>query len=257
MQIEYRKWFSPALNQDMELKSYGEGGKPILVFPTEEGRFFDFEDFGMVEACREFIEAGHIRLFTVDSVDSQSWANDKLPPAQRVRRHEEYDRCIMNEVVPFIRRNSAVEHRKYFTLGASMGGYHAANFFFRRPDVFDGMIALSALFQVRHFIGDYMDERVYFHSPLHYLANLADDTYLDQYRQSTIIACVGRGKWEAPMLADANALKNLLEEMNIPCWIDIWGYDVDHDWVWWRKQLAYFLRHIFTPLPGGERPTRQ
>jgi esterase/lipase superfamily enzyme len=245
MQIEYRKWFSNALNQEMALKIYGNAGKPVIVFPTEEGRFYDFEDFGMVEACQSVIESGKIKFFTVDSIDSQSWANDRIPPAERAKRHEDYDRYVMNELVPFVGRQSNPSIKKLYTLGASMGGYHASNFFFRRPDVFDGMIALSAMFQVRHFIGDYMDDRVYFHSPLHYLANLTDPGYLNQYRQSQIVVCVGRGLWEAPMLADTFALKNILEEKKVPCWIDVWGYDADHDWQWWRKQLPYFLEHLF------------
>jgi esterase/lipase superfamily enzyme len=27
----------------------------------------------------------------------------------------------------------------------------------------------------------------------------------------------------------------------VPAWFDYWGYDVNHDWPWWRRQLPYFL----------------
>lgn len=125
-----------------------------------------------------------------------------------------------------------------------MGAYHAPNFFFRHPDVFGGVIALSGILRLNLFIGDYMDETVYFNSPLDYLRNLTDETYLDQYRQSTIIICSGQGAWEGPMLGDAHELKALLEGKQIPCWVDIWGNDVNHDWPWWRKMMPYFLEKL-------------
>ena len=240
MNIEYQKWWSNHLNQDMELKVYGHAGKPILVFPTQGGRFFEFEDFGMVEVCHSFIDDGKIQLYAVDSIDYQSWANWLIHPADRARRHEDYDQYIIKEVVPFI-QNRSMWKGKILTTGCSMGAYHAPNFFFRHPDVFDAVIALSGVLRLSLFIGDYMDETVYFNSPLVYLRNLTDETYLEQYRQSTIIICSGQGAWEGPMLDDAQELKAILDAKQIPCWVDIWGYDVNHDWPWWRRMMPYFL----------------
>jgi esterase/lipase superfamily enzyme len=125
-----------------------------------------------------------------------------------------------------------------------MGGYHSANFFFRHPDIFDVVISLSGIFRLNMFIGEYMDETVYLNSPLAYLPNLEDAWYLDQYRQSRIIICAGQGAWEDAMLEDTLALKRILEEKNIPAWVDIWGYDVNHDWPWWRKMMPYFLGNL-------------
>ena len=160
MQTEYHKWFSPSLGHDMEMKVYGYYGKPVLVFPAQAGRFFDFENFGMIGAIASFIEAGQIKLFTVDSIDGQSWANGSAHPADRARRHQDYDRYIVEEVAPFIRKHSGDTTEKFLTTGVSMGAYHAANFFFRHPDVFDAVIAISGLFRLNHFIGDYMDDHV-------------------------------------------------------------------------------------------------
>lgn len=244
MQIEYHQWHSPNLGHNMELKVYGWHGKPLLVFPAQAGRFYDFENFGMIEAISWFIESGKIKVFTVDSIDSQSWANWQAHPADRARRHEDYDRYITQEVAPFIRQHCANFPQKFITTGCSMGGYHAGNFFFRHPDIFDGMICLSGLFQLKMFIGDYMDDNVYFNSPLAYLPNLNDDWYLSQYRQSQIIICTGQGAWEDEMRADAHAIKAILDSKGVPAWVDFWGYDVNHDWPWWRKQLSYFLGHI-------------
>jgi len=245
MNIEYHRWWSHHLQQDMELKVYGYYGKPVVVFPAQGGRFFDYENFGMIGAIEAFIEGGKIKVFCVDSIDNQSWSNFNSHPADRARRHEDYDRYIINEVAPFIRQHCANTQEKFLTTGCSMGGYHAGNFFFRHPDIFDAMICLSGLFQLSMFIGDYSDDLVYFNSPLYFLPNLNDPWYLDQYRQSQIFVCVGQGAWEDAMLADAHRLKIILAEKDIPAWIDFWGYDVNHDWPWWHKQLPYYLGKIF------------
>ncbi len=244
MYTEYHRWYSPHLGQDMELKIYGHDGKPALVFPAQGGRFCEYEDFGMVEAVRSFIDSGRLKLFTVDSVDNQSWANWSAHPSERARRHEAYDRYIVQEMIPFIRRHCGDASQKLLATGCSMGGYHCANFFFRHPDLFDAVIALSGLFQLNMFIGDYMDQTVYFNAPLAYLANLSDPWYLDQYRQSQIVICCGQGAWEEPMLSDAQAMRQVLEAKGIPAWVDIWGLDVNHDWPWWRKMAPYFLDKI-------------
>jgi esterase/lipase superfamily enzyme len=251
VQIEYHKWFSPHLGQDMELKVYGYYGKPVLVFPAQGSRFYEFEDMGMLDAVASFVEAGQIKLFTVDSVDLQSWVNEWSHPGDRARRHEDYDLYIVEEVVPFMRQHSGNTQERFMTTGVSMGGYHSANFFFRHPDIFDTVVAISGLFRLNHFIGDYMDENVYFNSPLAYLPNLTDPAILDLLRDSRIIICAGQGAWEDEMLADAHALKRILEEKNIPHWIDIWGGDVNHDWPWWRKMLPYFLEKLDFPKYSG------
>jgi len=244
MNIEYHKWWSPYLSQDMELKVYGQYGKPMVIFPCQGGRFFESEDFQMIDSIHEFIDCDKVKVFTVDSVDNQSWANWSAHPAERALRHEDYDRYITLEVAPFIRQHCGETSQKFIAAGASMGAYHALNFFLRHPDVFDTVISLSGLYQLGMFVGDYMDDTIYFNTPLAYLPNLNDSWYIDQYRQSQIIVCCGQGAWEDAMLADTYTMKRILEEKQIPAWIDIWGQDVNHDWPWWRKMMPYFLGNL-------------
>jgi esterase/lipase superfamily enzyme len=237
------KNFSEFLNQVMVLRVYGKGGKPVLVFPTLKGRYFDFENFGMVESVQKLIDDEKVALITVDSIDAQSLANDLVSPAQRIQRHEEYDQYIIKEVVPFI-QNEIAPNKKIFTAGCDMGGYHAANFFFRYPEVFDGTISLSGWFQLQQFVGNFLNSSVYFHSPLRYLPNLTDEWFLEKFQQSQIVICAGQGQWEEVALANAHALQQVLNEKEIPCWVDYWGMDVCHDWPWWRKQFPYFLNRL-------------
>lgn len=243
MNIEYHKWWSDHLNQDMEFKVYGHAGKPVIVFPCQGGRFYDWEDFRMIDAIHWFIDEGKIQVFSMDSIDRQSWANWNAHPADRARRHENYDQYIIHEIVPYI-QNRAIPEQKMLVTGCSMGGYHSGNFFFRHPDIFDTMLAISGPFSLKIFIGDYMDENVYFNSPLSYLPNLCDNWYLDRYRQGNIIVGCGQGAWEERMLSDTLMLKKILEDKGIPAWIDLWGYDVNHDWPWWHKMVPYFLSHL-------------
>lgn len=243
IKTKQKTWFSKSLGQEIALNIYGSGGKPVLIFPTRGGRFFDFENFGMIDSCKSMIEDGKFQFFTVDSIDKQSWLNTDIKPEERALRHEDYDHYILDEVLPFIQKESKHDG-KIITAGCDMGGYHAANFFFRHPEYFDTMISLSGFFHLQMFIGDFVDELVYYNSPLYYLPNLTDNDILDQFRKGKIIICVGQGEWERPMIANAYALKRVLQEKEIPCWVDFWGFDVNHDWIWWRKQLPYFLEKL-------------
>ncbi len=253
MKVEYHKWWSPNLEHDLELKIYGSAGKPIVVFPTTSGKFEEYEECGMIEACRPFIDAGEIQFFTVDSVDNQSWLNYGIHPNERAERYVGYDKYIMDEVVPFIRAHGPASSKCMVT-GCDIGATHAANFFFKHPDTFDTVVALSGMYSSSYFLGDFMSDATYYHFPLVYLPNLTDVAYLDAYQDCHIIFCVGRGHWEQDCLRDTWAMQRVLRNKHIPAWIDFWGEDVTHDWYWWRKQIAYFLnsmpftsRHTLAP----------
>ena len=141
--------------------------------------------------------------------------------------------------------------RKAIVTGCSMGGVHAGNFFFRRPDLFDTLVSLSGTFDASFFFHDYMDDLVYSNSPVHFLKNMPDDhPYMELYRNSRIILCVGQGAWEEDLLAGTRAMDRLLQERGIPAWADYWGFDVSHDWCWWRKQLPYFFGQLALEANG-------
>lgn len=244
MNVEYHRWFSNSLQQNMEMKVYGSFGKPVLVFPCAGGRFFEFEDFKMLEAVSPLIEGGQIKVFTVDSVDNQTWLNAGGKQADRARRHNEYDQYIVKDVVPFI-HNHQKSNEGILVTGCSLGAFQSVNFFLRHPDVFTSVIALSGVYSLTHFVGDhYNDDQVYFNSPIDYLPNLRDDWFLHHIRHGKIILCCGQGAWEDEALADTRRMQRIFEEKQIPAWVDLWGRDASHDWPWWRQQLPLFLGHL-------------
>jgi len=243
MQIEYKKEYSHNLGREMEFIRYGHSGKPVLVFPSQDGTCNQYEEFGMVNVLSDYIEQGRLQLFCVGSVDAESWSDIYGDPRYRIEMQEKYFNYITNEFVPRIQdiswRNDII------VTGCSMGGAHAGIAFFRRPDLFDTLISLSGMFDAAMFFGDYKDDLVYNNSVVDFLRNMPwDHPYLDIYRQKNIIVCIGQGAWEGELLPSNRELADILYEKEVPAWNDFWGYDVAHDWDWWRFQIRYFMEHL-------------
>lgn len=244
MKIEYYKEYSQNLGRDMEFKVFGHAGRPILAFPSQDGRFFDFENNGMIDCIKDYIEDGRVQVFCCDSNDINSWSSKDWDKHNRIEQHEAYHRYICYELCPRILEINGQADR-ILTTGCSMGASHAVNFLLRQPDIFSGCIALSGVYNARFFFEDYMDELVYQNSPLDYLEGMPNNhPYVELYKTCDIIVCVGQGDWEHPMIEDTVRLKELLAYKEVPAWIDFWGYDVAHDWPWWRKQLPYYLNYV-------------
>ena len=172
MNREYHRWYSRSLDRDMELLVFGHTGARVLVFPTSMGRFFQWEDTGMVETLGERLEQGGIQLYCIDSVDSESWYAKQKHPAERARRHNQYDSYILNEVVPFSRQRNT--NPFLMAAGTSFGAYHAIDFAFRYPQLVDRVIGLSGLYNITRFTGGFSDDNVYFNNPCAFIANEHD-----------------------------------------------------------------------------------
>lgn len=241
MITNYIKHYSHALGRDMEYKTYGDTGRPVLVFPSQDGRFFDYENFDMIATLSPFIEAGRIRVICLDSIDGETWSNAQGDARWRIEQHERWYHYVCDELIPAVRRGDET----FIVTGCSMGGFHAGNFFFRRPEFFDTLLALSGLYHASYFFGGYSDELVYSNSPEDYLTWMpADHYYWEEYRHRRIICCVGQGLWEDDLLASTRRLDTILAQHGVPHWFDYWGFDSNHDWPWWRNQLYYFMDKI-------------
>ena len=159
MEIHYEKHWSSWLNRDMEFKIYGHGGKPVLFIPCQGGRFFDFENFKMLDAWAPFIEAGQCTVYAADGIDGEAWAAFQADKRWRIENHEKWFQYIVNELVPAIRHIQGQRcgfDQKIMTFGCSLGAMHAANLFFRRPDLFDFPAGLVVA-QIQEFVGDVHD----------------------------------------------------------------------------------------------------
>ncbi|MDQ0223069.1 esterase family protein [Streptococcus moroccensis] len=241
MHFEALSHWSGQLGREMALNRYGHDGMPVVVFPSSGGTHNEYADFGMIEACQSFIEAGRIQFFTLSSIDAESWLADGKSMHDKALAHQAYDRYVISEAIPFIKHKTGW-FDPLMTTGCSMGAYHALNFFLQHPDVFNKVIALSGVYDARFFGGDFGDDQaVYYNSPSDYIWEQNDGWFIDRYRQSDIIVCTGLGAWEQDGLPSYYQLKQAFQEKNIPAWFDEWGEDVAHDWEWWRVQMPYFL----------------
>ena len=237
MERRYMKEYSPFLGRDMECKVYGYTGRPVLFIPCQDGRYYDFENFHMDDVFAPWIDGGEVMVFAIDTLDVETWSG-KAEAYSRIRRHEQWMCYIVNEVVPLIREISG--RSDIVAFGCSLGATHAVNLFFRFPDEFTGLLALSGIYTADYGFGGYMDEVVYRNSPVHYLSNMdPGHPYIAKYNRNQGIICVGQGAWEE--VSTTRILDNLFREKGIDVWVDYWGYDVSHDWPWWYKQAAYFL----------------
>lgn len=245
MDISYHKAASGELGRDMEYKRYGFAGRPVVVFPTSQGTFYQFEDQGGVGALAEFIDTGRIQLFTLDGIDSETFFDKGGDHAARIARHEAYFRYVRNEALAAFTRvakdSNGGQVLKPIFCGCSMGGFHASNFVFRFPDTASGIVSLSGVYSTRGFLGDDLSGDIYYNSPLDYLPGLKDGEALDRLRALRLVFCCGRGAWEEPMITETRALEQVLAAKGVPAWVDFWGSDVAHDWPWWHKQLGYFF----------------
>lgn len=249
MRREAHRWYSPNLGRDMELLMYGDGGQPLLAFPSQDGRFWDWEGFGMIGGIADFIESGALTVAAVDSVDGESWTNEWAEPRERARRHEAYERYVIEEVLPLL---SLVTGRDLaWAAGPSLGAFHAANLFFRRPDRLDGMIAISGVYSTQMFVGGATGDEIYFNDPLAYLPGLNDRWHMDRYRRSEIVFAVGQGAYEDQALADTRAMQAILEAKGVPAVFDYWGPDVDHHWRWWAQMLRHHIARMLADRHVG------
>ncbi len=238
------EFYSAALGRPMAMRVYGHAGKPCLVFPSQDGRPWDFEGFGMIGPCLPHLEAGRLKLYCVDSIDGETWANAQAHPRGRIERHESWFRYLTDEFHPYMMADSGGFDRA-MTIGCSMGATHAVNALFRRPDLFDTVIALSGAYDTPSLFGGYRDELIYLNSPIDSLRGMpADHPYVALLNSCRIILCAGRGAWEEEMLRTTRLLEDALREKGVRAWVDIWGPDVNHDWPWWRRQLQYFLDRV-------------
>jgi esterase/lipase superfamily enzyme len=249
MEVQYFKEYSPSLDRDMECKVYGHAGRPVLFIPCQDGRFFDFEDFKMADTWSPWIESGQVMVFSIDTIDKETWSNAAGDPRWRIERYEQWINYITDEMVPFIRsmvneRNGWSGDTGVITFGCSLGATHAVNLYLRRPDLFNGCLALSGIYTAEYGFGNYMDDLVYRNSPVHYMANLPmDHPYIDLYNDHhKCVICCGQGPWEQP--STTYWLRDIMEAKGIHAWVDVWGYDCAHDWPWWYKQVVYFIPYL-------------
>jgi esterase/lipase superfamily enzyme len=207
----------------------------VLVFPTSQGRFFEWEDRGMAHALGEQLARGWVQLYCVDSVDAESWYARHAWPGDRAWRHEQYFRYLLDEVVPLTWHRNPTPF--LMTAGASFGAYHAVNFAFRYPDVVQRVIGLSGMYNIKELTDGYSDEHVYANDPSHYMLGDLPGRRLEAIRRMDIILAIGRGD---PHFQDNEHLSGALWSRGV--WHAFRPWDGwAHDWPWWQQMMRHYI----------------
>ena len=237
---EISGWHSPHLGLDMPIVRYGNWGHALLLFPTAQADFLENERFWLIKALEPHIFAGKVQVFSIDSINKHAWMNKSVPLHESARRQALYSAYVEEEVVPHIRGCLQNGKARIGVGGASFGAFHAANQFFRRPEMFDTLLAMSGFYDLGpDYLYGFGNDDIYFNNPTSYIPGIEGER-LDLLRHhSQIHILTGQGAYEAPWASDR--LASVLHWKGIPFNLDRWGHDVNHDWPWWRKMIDVYV----------------
>src|SRR5688572_15809471 len=236
-------WHSPALEKEMPIAIYGHYGFALLLVPTAAADYLEYERFQLMDVLTPQIESGKVKVYSINSINNESWLNNQMDPHHKSIRHQQFNDYVFNEVIPFIRTNSSPD-TPVITCGASFGALHSMNLFLKRPDIINGVIAMSGVYDLTEYTKGYFDDDVYFNSPMHYMPNLADHNTLEQIRKSNHLHILtGSGSYEDP--ASSGRFAKILYDKGINYELDVWGSEWPHDWNTWREMLPKYIETRF------------
>ena len=234
MREELHKWYSPSLSKDIETLVFGHSGTPVILFPTSMGRYYENKDFKLIDSVQNFINEGKIKIYCPDSIDSLSWYNKNIHPAERVRNHIWYDKFLLEELLPLAKGETGRD--KVVMAGCSFGGYHAANFAFRHPWAVSHLFSMSGAFDIRSQLDGFYNDDVYFNNPIDYLPNNINP---ELWQLKIVLGTSDRDICRA----DNENLSSILHQKGIQHWLDI-RPNADHDWPIWRDMFPEYIYQI-------------
>jgi esterase/lipase superfamily enzyme len=242
MNREYLRWYSPRLHREMELLVFGHAGAKVLVFPTREGRFWEYERIGLVASLADKLEAGQLQLYCIEGLASETFYGFDRHPADRIHRHEAFEDYILNEVLPLMAAKNS--HDCTIVHGCSLGAFQATSLVFRHPHLFRKLVAFSGRYdltlQVESFadlLDGYYDSAVYFHTPTHFLPGLDHGWQLEKLRQVEIVMTIGS---EDPFRDNNHYLSRLLADKQVGHQLHVWDGRA-HRASAWRKMAALYI----------------
>ncbi|HYV55630.1 MAG TPA: alpha/beta hydrolase-fold protein, partial [Chitinophagaceae bacterium] len=150
MQRILTAWHSPALGKEMPVAIYGHYGFALLLVPTASADYLEYERFQLIDSLRPYIDGGKVKVFSINSINNESWMNNHMDPRHKSMRHQQFNDYVFNEVVPFMRSETDQE-TPIITCGASFGALHSMNLFLKRPDIINGVVAMSGVYDLTEY----------------------------------------------------------------------------------------------------------
>jgi len=231
-------WYSPNIEQDVQLVRWGHFGAPVLVFPTAGGDAEEIERFLMVRVLEPLLNAGRIKLYSIDSVAGRAWISGQHSPEFCSKLQNRFDAFVYHEVTPAIRNDCRSDNLEIIAAGASIGAFNSVATVCRHPDAYRLAIAMSGTYDLSKYLNGSFNQEFYFSSPLHYLPDL-DGDLLQTLRKRLILMPTGEGDWED--IGESWRMAQVLGSKQIPNRVDPWGPQYHHNWVTWREMLPKYL----------------
>ena len=211
MKEYYHKWYSQYIGKEFEMLVFGEKGIPVILFPTFNGRYFEYKDNQVINSAEELLDKGLIKIYCPDSFNYQSWHNYDIHPADRAKSHLAYERLIINDVIGFARYET--NYQKFVMAGFDFGAYHSLNFTLRRPDLVSDLLCVDGFYNIKQFIFGYYDDNCYFNDPREYLPNLCDEWYIENLKNINIKISITD---QASLFSENKLISELLSKKKIP-----------------------------------------
>jgi len=231
-------WYSPNIEQDVQLVRWGHFGAPVLVFPTAGGDAEEIERFLMVRVLEPLLNAGRIKLYSIDSVAGRAWISGQHSPEFCSTLQNRFDAFVYHEVTPAIRNDCRSDNLEIIAAGASIGAFNSVATVCRHPDAYRLAIAMSGTYDLSKYLNSSFNQEFYFSSPLHYLPDL-EGNLLQALRKRLILMPTGEGDWED--IGESWRMAQVLGSKQIPNRVDPWGPQYHHNWVTWREMLPKYL----------------
>lgn len=242
-------WRSPALGgRELTVVRYGVEGMPLLLFPTAGGDAEEPERFHLLDSIGAFLADRRLKVYVVDSFAGRAWLQECESLEQGASVQNRFDRCIVDEVVPHIRRDSGGYQGRMFTTGASIGAFNALAVTCRHPDVFEKAICMSGTYEMRRFLDGRSTQDYQDCSPLQFVPLLPEGRHLEVLRHCFVLLAHGRGPHEDPQ--QSWSVAEVLGHKGVPNRVDEWGPEWRHDWVTWRRMLPQYLGELLPAKTG-------
>ena len=232
------------MGRRVHLWSFGEVGRPLVVFPSSAGVAHEWQKAGMIDALGPLLAAGRVKIYCPESNVSRSFSGEGSVE-ERMAHHHAYERFVLETLVPFIREDCRSPEVPMVATGCSVGALYAANFVLKHPETFRRALCLSGRYRASHFFGGASSPDLYFNDPLAFLPNLEGPALARVRRQAHLTVVVGRGAHEGGCIPETAELGTWLERKGIPNLTSFWGHDSRHDYTWWRKQASHYLSQMF------------
>jgi esterase/lipase superfamily enzyme len=231
---------APALGRTMGVARWGHYGRPVILFPTGGADYLDVERFLLVRALEPLVEAGRIKVYSVDSVCRQGWLGD-VSRRTAIALQAAYDRWLKEALFPLIQADCGGSDERMVVAGASLGAYQAWAAATRHPDRIQLCVGMSGTYRMERLLDGYWDEDWYFHDPAQFVPNLPEGPLLDRLRTVRFVLGLGE-RFENPTYTDSAA--SVLGSRAIPTTVLRWKDPAGHDWPTWRTMLPLALHHL-------------